>query len=69
MDMAQPVVYLGGNDDLDVVLDLAELQRAGLRPGGPPTGLLASPAPQTSELQPAGPRAARYEEPRRPTIY
>ena len=37
---AQPVVYLGGSNELDLVVDLAQARRAGLRPEDIPRGLL-----------------------------
>ncbi len=37
---AQPVVYLGGSNDLDLVLDLAQVRRTGARPEDLPQGLL-----------------------------
>ncbi len=37
---AQPVVYLGGSNDLDLVLDLEQVRRTGARPEDLPQGLL-----------------------------
>ncbi len=84
MNRARPVVYLGGNNELDLVLDLAELQRAGFRPSAfrtdrppmsevrPPWAQRAGagwPAPRVAGPGRPDPRPAHFEVPRRPTIY
>jgi hypothetical protein len=69
MDMAQPVVYLGGNNELDLVLDLAELQRAGYRPADFRAEPRRQAGPRQAGPRQAGPRLANFEEPRTPTIY
>ncbi len=79
LTMAEPVVYLGGNNDLDLVLDLAQLQRTGLRPqdlrgnrlpgseiwnAGPPNTAPRFAAPGPAEALPA-----HFQPPINPTIY
>ncbi len=80
---AQPVVYLGGSNDLDLVLDLAHAKRAGTRPEDVPEGLLrayrlglsaperrtAVPAYAEAGSAAAGVRPARLDEGRTRTIY
>jgi len=69
MDMAQPVVYLGGNNELDLVLDLAALQRAGLEPGDFRTGRFQTAGSRVAGPRLAGPTTAHFPQPTKPTIY
>ncbi len=77
---AQPVVYLGGNDEVDLVLDVARLQRVGYsprrhpdqglsdeRPGGFPAA--AMPRPILPRPPAIDHQAVRFDQPNQRIIY
>lgn len=75
---AQPRVYLGGSNDIDLMLDLGRLRRSGVRPEEVPRGLLeVYRGPIARGAIRRGPSAsrgtciqpARLEGSVRPTIY